>query len=125
MYNLVNNHVQTRRGAPRASAQKIKEKGEKKMTKKNIIKFAALLMLVTVLTSIFSLPVFAEAESSDEVNNDEELLFEDSPWWEQVGIFIFGVIFIILAIPIHIIVGISSVIKELIPILVEFWESIF
>ena len=95
------------------------------MTKKNIIKFAALLMLVTVLTSIFSLPVFAEAESSDEVNNDEELLFEDSPWWEQVGIFIFGVIFIILAIPIHIIVGISSVIKELIPILVEFWESIF
>jgi hypothetical protein len=89
------------------------------MTKKTIIKFVSILMLVTVLTSMFSFPAFAEAESFDEVNNDEEL-FEDSPWWEQVGI----LIFIILAIPIHIIVGIPSAIKELITMLVELLASI-
>ena len=90
------------------------------MTKKNVIKFITLVMLIAVLMSIFSLPAFAEEGLSEGAQEDEEM-----PWWEQVAMFICYVIFIVLAIPIHIIVGIYSIIKELIPMIAEFWESIF
>ena len=94
------------------------------MTKKTIIKFVSLLMLVTVLTSIFSLPVFAEAESSDEVNNDEELLFEDLPWWEQALAWLFMPIFMILLILTAFIAPIVSIIQTLIPEFADLWASI-
>ncbi len=41
------------------------------MNNKNIAKFISLFVLMAVLISTFSLPAFAEAESSDEVNNEE------------------------------------------------------
>lgn len=57
------------------------------MKKKNIIKFISLLMLITVLISIFSLSVFAEEETED---IDKEYTF-----WEDlqmVGFLIFAAI---------------------------------
>ena len=49
------------------------------MKKKNIIKFISLLMIITVLISIFSFSVFAEEETED---IDKEYTF-----WEDLQMF--------------------------------------
>lgn len=89
------------------------------MKKKNIVKFISLFILMAVLISTFSLPTFAEAESSDEMNNDEEL-----PWWEELVLFGLYLLVVIFSPVIMIVKATESIIQELSPMLAEFWSSI-
>ena len=88
------------------------------MNNKNIAKFISLFILMAVLISTFSLPAFAEAESSDEVNNEELL------WWEELVLFGLYLLVVIFSPVIMIVKATESIIQELSPMLAEFWSSI-
>ena len=85
------------------------------MKKKNIIKFISLLMLITVLISIFSLSVFATDSASGE--EDEELSFN---FWQGMALILTGILS-----PIRVLVWAPiELIKQFGLWVVEVWPSI-
>ena len=88
------------------------------MKKIHIIKFISLFMLISILISTFSLPVFAEAELSEAVR-EEEYTF-----WDDLAFLGFALLGAILSPIIVVVKGVEVIIQELAPVFTELWASI-